>query len=131
MTDDQVRETALTGRDGWLFSPFLPTVNTPPPGTACATVAQIRTLKLRPATGAAMYAFTLGRVQAFCGNEQGLPRQDLRPAPLRLADMLVTLEGVRTRHARAAVTYHRFGGRAYVRYVTGSRVHTHIYLLTC
>jgi hypothetical protein len=129
LTDDQVR-AALEGRDEWLFAPFLPTVNTQLPGTACATPEQIRDLVLRPASGAVMYAVSLGRAQAFLGNEQGVPRKDVRPAPLRLADLRATLQGVRARRASAGITFHRLGGRAYVRYATGSTLHTHIYLLT-
>ncbi|WP_331752643.1 hypothetical protein OG440_40580 (plasmid) [Streptomyces sp. NBC_00637] len=128
-TDDQVR-AALGGQGEWLFVPFLPPVNTQLPGTACATPEQIRDLVLRPASGAVMYAVSLGRAQAFLGNEQGVPRKDVRPDPLRLADLRATLQGVRTRRASAGITFHRLGGRAYVRYATGSTLHTHLYLLT-
>lgn len=129
LTDDQVH-AALVGQDGWLFAPHLPVVNASLPGTACTSVEQIRDLVLRPASGAVMYAVSLDRVQAFCGNEQGVFRDGLRPRPLRLADVRVTLEGVRARRPSAGVTYHRLGGRAYVRYAVGSALHTHIYLLT-
>ncbi|WP_332758310.1 hypothetical protein [Streptomyces sp. MT206] len=130
LTDGQLR-TALSGQDGWLFIPDLPTMNAPLPGVACATAEQIQRLELRPATGAAMYAFGLGQVQAFLGNEQGTRREVPLPAGLRLADMRATLAGVRTRRPSAGVTYHRAGGRAYVRYAVGSTLHTHIYLLIC
>src|SRR5688572_8929966 len=86
LADGQLR-TALSGQDGWLFSPDLPTMSAPLPGVACATAEQIRHLELRPATGAAMYAFGLGRVQAFLGNEQGTRRAVPLPAGLHLADM--------------------------------------------
>ncbi|WP_329020341.1 hypothetical protein [Streptomyces sp. NBC_01601] len=129
LRDDQAR-AMLASRDGWLFVPTLPTATVALPGTACTTADQVRSLELRPATGAAMYALSLGRVQSFLGNEHGSAREGMRPALLRLADMRATLEGVRARRPAAGVTYHRTGGRAYVRYAVGSTLHTHVYLLT-
>ena len=126
--DGQVRD-ALADRDGWLFTPVLPSMGAALPGTAYG-VDEIRALVLRPATAAVMYAVRLDRVRAFLGNDQGVFREGLRPVSLRLADMRASLEGVRARRPAAGVTFHRLGGRAYVRYPVGAALHTHIYLLT-
>lgn len=129
-SDDQMRALLREGAGPeWAFVPYLPSITGPLPGTACVTVREVRDLRLVPASGAVLYAARLGRTQSFLGNDQGVFTGGV-PVRLRLADLRATLEGVLARRPSAKVTYHRFAGRAYARYATGSTLHTHVFLLT-
>ncbi|OEV09204.1 hypothetical protein [Streptomyces nanshensis] len=129
-TDDEARALLTREEEGWLLVPFLPPVTAPLPGTACTSAQQVRDLLLAPASGAVLYTARLGRTQSFLGDDRGAFHDVAHPVRLRPSDLRATLEGVLTRRASAKVTYHRFSGRAYARYATGSTLHTHIHLLT-
>ncbi|WP_217226087.1 hypothetical protein [Streptomyces anulatus] len=112
-----------------MFAPHLPPITAALPGTACLTAREVRDLQLLPASGAALFRALLGRAHAFLGDNRGAYATG-DPVQLRPADLRATLEGVLTRRPSAKVTYHRFAGRVYLRYATGSTLHTHVLVLT-
>ncbi|MFF1716548.1 hypothetical protein [Streptomyces sp. NPDC058268] len=129
-TDESMRELLACASD-WRLFPAIPNVHSPLPGTACNAPDALRTLELRPATGALLYAGALNRLQSFLGNESGVLRSNFQPVPLTLREVRASLLGTLKRHPRASMTYQRTTGRLYVRYaVANSTIQTHIYVLT-
>lgn len=129
-TDASMREL-LASASGWQLFPAIPNVHNPLPGISCNTPDALRTLELRPATGALLYAGALNRLQSFVGNESGVLRSNFQPVHLSLREVRASLLGTLKRHPRASMTYQRTTGRLYVRYaVANSTIQTHIYVLT-
>ncbi|MFE3631567.1 hypothetical protein [Streptomyces goshikiensis] len=113
-----------------VFTPTLPSVYRPLPGTPCSTTDAVQNLVLRPASGATLHTASLNSTQSFLGNEGGVLRS--RPAlqTLTPTQIMVALRGTLVRHPAALIAYHRYTGRIYARYPVGNALHTHVYVLT-
>lgn len=126
-SDAAMREALIS--DDMTYTPALPSVHQPLPGTPCASRGALDALVFRPATGAVLYMASLNRTQSFLGNDHGVIRPN--PTPLNLASVRASLNGTLARHQRASITYHRATGRLFARYaVADATLHTHVYVLT-